>query len=338
MQKKVGRTPSGRLSRLKPVETDPLAEYGLPSKGERRLLSPKVQEAYYAKIAERYLAFCTDAGDRNELQKQFARLARTGDGSNPSPSPTTSQAPPTSIFPEKKKPVTSASATATTDLPPILAALRKLREGLVASARRDAFAAQVYLFAIRLGILASSYETYYPALLYLVHTLHASPRPTSTSTSTSTATGTAAATANILTTTELHECQSYLILDAACRRSDLPEAYALRHRFRLADAKVDAALKALAHDNWVAWRRVKRSVDGHRARIMEFAEGGVRGHTLRAFGRAYLSVDLGFLEGAVGAGWEELRAGFGVGWELEGGDAAKEGRVVVIRRVKARGG
>ncbi|KXX81603.1 hypothetical protein MMYC01_202207 [Madurella mycetomatis] len=336
MQRKVGRTPSARLSRLKPVETDPLAEYGLPSKGEKRLLSPKVQEAYYAKIAERYLAFCTDAGDRNELQKQFARLARTSDSTSPtpSPSPTTSQPPSTSNPPKKP---------ATTDLPPILVALRKLREALVASARRDTFAAQVYLFAIRLGILASSFETYYPALLYLLHTLHASPgpgpgpspspSPTSTST-TSTATATAA---SILTTTELHECQSYLVLDAACRRSDLPEAYALRYRFRLADGKVDAALKALAHDNWVAWRRVKRSVDGHRARIMEFAEGGMRDHTLRAFGRAYLSVEAGFLEGAVGVGWEELRARFGVGWELEGGDAAKDARVV-IRRVKGRGG
>jgi hypothetical protein len=37
MQKKAGRVPSsGHLSRLKPVEIDPLAEYGLPSKGEKR--------------------------------------------------------------------------------------------------------------------------------------------------------------------------------------------------------------------------------------------------------------------------------------------------------------
>ena len=36
MQKQKGRSPSGHLSRLKPVELDPLAEYGLPSKGEKR--------------------------------------------------------------------------------------------------------------------------------------------------------------------------------------------------------------------------------------------------------------------------------------------------------------
>ena len=36
MQRRNGKTPSGRPSRLKPVEIDPLAEYGLPSKGETR--------------------------------------------------------------------------------------------------------------------------------------------------------------------------------------------------------------------------------------------------------------------------------------------------------------
>jgi len=40
MQRKAGRVPSsGHLSRLKPVEIDPLAEYGLPSKGEKRFAS-----------------------------------------------------------------------------------------------------------------------------------------------------------------------------------------------------------------------------------------------------------------------------------------------------------
>lgn len=36
MQRKAGKMPPGPLSRLKPVDADPLAEYGLPSKGEKR--------------------------------------------------------------------------------------------------------------------------------------------------------------------------------------------------------------------------------------------------------------------------------------------------------------
>lgn len=298
-----------------------------------RLLSPRVQEAYYAKIAERYLAFCTGAGDSHELQKQFAQLA-------PIANPTSSLAK------------GNLSPTYKSDLPQILSALRKLREGLVASSRRDTFAAQVYLFAIRLGILASSYETYYPALLYLLRTLLRPPTSSMTtpntfgsnnssnnSSSSSSSSSSTTPTLPLLTPVELHEAQSYLILDAACRRADLAEAYALRRRFGYADAKVDAALRALAHDNWAAWRRVKRAVDGHRARIMEFAEREVRARTLRALGRAYISVELGFLERAVGTGWEEMRDRFGVGWELEdgggGGGDVIDARVV-IRRVKGR--
>jgi len=132
-----------------------------------------------------------------------------------------------------------------------------------------------------------------------------------------------------LTSVERHEVVGYLILDAACRRGDLAEAYALRNRYRLGDAKVDAVLRALAGDNWVVWRRVKKQVDGYRAKLMEFAEGRVRGHTLKAFGRAYLSVPVDVLEAQTGAGWAELRSGYGVGWELDG-------TRVVIRKVQGR--
>ncbi|KAK4112057.1 hypothetical protein N656DRAFT_768732 [Canariomyces notabilis] len=302
----------------------------------RRLLSPKVQEAYYAKIAERYLAFCTDAGDSDGLQKQFGRLAITDSQQLPSsssPTPPPSRPPTSHSNPQQKQ-------TNDSDLGQILSALRKLREGIVASRRRDTFAAQVYLFAVRLGILTSSYETYYPALLYLLHTLHPMSTTSTTATTTnSNPTPQASPSASLLTPVELHEAQSYLILDTACRTGDLAEAYALRRRFRFADAKVDAALRALAHDNWVAWRRVARTVDGHRARIMEFAEPELRTHTLKAIGRSYLSADMGFVEKATGLAWEELKTRFAVGWELEqppGGLGEGEIARVIIRRVKVR--
>ncbi|KAK3991004.1 hypothetical protein QBC44DRAFT_324025 [Cladorrhinum sp. PSN332] len=298
-----GRTPSShQFSRLKPVEIDPLSEYGLPSKGEKRLLSPKVQESYYSKIAERYLALCTDAGDRESLQKQFARLDISSSiPSSPLPSPAGS------TFSSSELPSLSSSS----DISQILSALRKLREAIVASKRRDAFSAQVYLFAIRCGILASSYETYYPALLYLLRSIHP---------------------VHNLTSVELHEIVSYLILDTACRRGDLASAYALRNKHKLKDAKVDGVLKALTGDNWFLWRRVKRGVDGYRAKIMDFSEGDIKGQTLRALGRAYMTVPLGYLEGATGEPWNVLRDKYKVGWEL-GADGK-----VVIRRVQARTG
>ncbi|KAK4176635.1 hypothetical protein QBC36DRAFT_5532 [Triangularia setosa] len=327
----------GHYSRLRPVELDPLSEYGLPSKGEKRLLSPKVQESYYSKIAERYLAFCTEAGDKDNLQKQFARLSVTDTSSSSSspvisipPSPLTS-APPTPLplptpnslptggsFPDISL-VTTAGGKGNLSpqdqsgsLPSILSALRKLREALVATQRRDPFTIQVYLFAIRLGILAKSFESYYPAILYLLRSVHPSCN---------------------LTSVELSECVSYLVLDTACRRQDLAGAFKLRREYKLSDKKVDGVLKALVGDNYVLWRRVKRGVDGYRVKLMEFADGDVKRRMLMAMGRAYLSLPREFLEGHMEESWEGLRSKYGVGWELGG----EKGEKVVIRKVGGKG-
>jgi hypothetical protein len=275
-----------------------------------RLLSPKVQEAFYSRIADRYLAFCTDAGDGDALQRQFASLAladTTSRGPRATPPPTAASSRPGTA------PGTTGSPAPTTPpagaLAQILTALRKLREGIVAAHRTDEFASQAYLFSIRLGILAGAPETYHPALLHLLRAIHP---------------------AHNLTRVEQAEAAAYLVLDAACRRGDLAGAFALRNAHGLRDAAVDRALRALVTDNWVRWRAIKASVDAHRARLMDFAERGVRGHTLKAFGRSYLSVPLGYLEAQTGARWAELQADYAVGWELD-----DKGRVV-IRKVQAR--
>ncbi|KAL2200310.1 hypothetical protein P885DRAFT_27619 [Corynascus similis CBS 632.67] len=364
MQKKQGRGASGHLSRLKPVELDPLAEYGLPSKGEKRLLSPKVQESYYTQITARYLALCTAAGDRDNLQKQFARLSLTTRNDSRVSKPSQLQPLPSPLLssePEPRPPPSSLGNTLTDSdqhLAQIFSALRKLREALVASNRRDHFAVQVYLFSARLGILASAYETYYPALLHLLRW----PAETTTTTMTtarttaaaaevaasrnvsdngdgSIATTTATTTITTLTSLELQEVVGYLVLDAACRRGDLASAYRLRNEHRALmqqqqqrDGRLlDAALRALAADNWVAWRRIRRQADGYRARLMALADARVVvAHTLRAFARAYHSIPLAVLEEQTGCQWDELRERFGVGWELD------EAGNVVIRKVKGR--
>ncbi|KAL2159446.1 hypothetical protein VTH06DRAFT_2451 [Thermothelomyces fergusii] len=384
MQRKQGRGYSGHLSRLKPVEQDPLAEYGLPSKGEKRLLSPKVQESYFTQITARYLAFCTAAGDGDNLQKQFARLSLNGGDSKssnrssrlqPLPPPLLSPAPSEELAQDRPPKLSEAgrphsssasssysAATAVAEAGPesghqhlsqILSALRKLREAIIASNRRDHFAVQVYLFSARLGILASAYETYYPALLQLLR--WSSSTSTTTTTTTATATASEAAVGGdrqsdvsttttkdddndsggtddgMLTSLERQEVVGYLVLDAACRRGDLAGAYRLRHEQGLRDGRVDAALRALAADNWVAWRRARRQADGYRARLMDLADGRVVvRHTLKAFAHAYHSLPRAVLEEQTGRAWAELRESFGVGWELDAGD------VVVIRKVKGR--
>lgn len=164
-------------------------------------------------------------------------------------------------------------------------------------------------------------ESYHPALLHLLYTMH----PTSP-----------------LTKTELHEFASYLILDLACRQADLAGAQRVRVRFRvgaggstlgdtngLGSGKVGKVLFALVHDDYELWRRVRRSVDAHQGALMDWAEEGVRMHALKCLGRAYLNVDLAFLERVTDEKWATLVGTHKVGWELQ--DAK-----VIIRKPKAR--
>lgn len=257
------------------------------------------------------MTFCSDAGQRDELLRRFSSLEPSSSKSSSSKysSSNSSTAPETSrrVLPSIND-ETLQSPASTKALSDVVAALRKLREGIVATKRVDDFAVQAYLFCIRLSILVKHSESYHPAILHLLRSIH--PH-------------------HPLTSVELQEVVAYLVLDAACRRGALAEAFALRQRYSLKDTKVNAALTALAHDNYVLFQKVKRSVDGHRARIMEWAEGDLRMHTLKCFGRTYLSVELDFLEQATGSKWADLKQGDGVGWDLEGSK-------VVIRKIKAR--
>ncbi|EGX96089.1 hypothetical protein CCM_00744 [Cordyceps militaris CM01] len=189
-----------------------------------------------------------------------------------------------------------------------MSALRKLREGIVASNRTDDFAIQAYLFCIRLAVLVKQPESYQAAILHLLGNIHPEQN---------------------LTVIEYQEVVGYLVLDTACRQRELSEAYFLRQKYALQDKKVNDALFALAHDNFILFHRVRRAVDGHQARILEWAEPELRLHTLKCFGRAYLNVDLKYLETATNSEWDDLRQKDGVGWELEG-------TKVIIRKIKAR--
>ncbi|KAF7544006.1 hypothetical protein G7Z17_g10294 [Cylindrodendrum hubeiense] len=299
MPSKGGRAPSGPWGRLKPVEQDPLQSIGLPSKGDTRLLDFKTQEKYYTKIMERYMTFCTDAGERDELLRRFSSLEISTPGVSSATPSASSRGPSTATLQDPDN---------TKALSDVMMALRKLREGIVASKRADDFAIQAYLFCIRLSVLVKHPESYHPAILHLLrHILPLHP----------------------LTSIEVQEVVGYLILDTACRRRELADAFSIRHEYQIKDGKLDAALDALTHDNYILFQRVKNDVDRHRAKLLEWAEDDVRLHALKCFGRTYLSVDLGFLEMATDSKWKDLKEKDGVGWELDG-------ERVVVRKVKAR--
>lgn len=103
----------------------------------------------------------------------------------------------------------------------------------------------------------------------------------------------------------------------------------MRNKYKIRDAKIDAVLRALVRDDFVLFWRVRGSVDGYKAKLMEWAEDGVRRRTLKCLGRAYLGIELKNLEALVCERWDVLVGEYGVGWLLEGSK-------VVIRKPKTK--
>ena len=257
-----------------------------------RLLDFRTQEDYYSKVVQRYEDFW--AGSGRSLEDAFASLSLDGASLNG--------------YQLVKSGMSDGSNSSSKELSTILMAMRKIREAVVSSARKDSFALQAYVFIIRATILAKHMESYHPALLHLLHTIHPVTH---------------------LTTVEYNEFVGYYILDLACRQNDLAAAYRVKSRYRYKDDQVEAVVKALVHGDWFTFWNIEYLVTSHQKRLMEWTEDEVRSRALGCLGKAYLSVDKKYLEKAIHWQWEELVEKKNIGWQLEGD-------VVIIRRIKGK--
>src|SRR5439155_7885722 len=95
--------------------------------------------------------FCAASSNGDELGKSFASLSISHASS-------TVQNP--------------ADRTSEQELSTTLLAMRKLREGIVASQRIDDFAVRAYVYCIRVAILVKHMESYHPALRHLLRNIH----------------------------------------------------------------------------------------------------------------------------------------------------------------------
>ncbi|KAI9844762.1 MAG: hypothetical protein M1837_005295 [Sclerophora amabilis] len=298
-----------------------------------KLLDLKTQQTYYSKIVERYMQFCAASGGGMQLEKQFASLSLSAShydgGASGGEGPTLEER--SNALPMTTQELSSESirvkhSDTDKELSSLLLAMRKLREGVVASNRRDDFSVKVYVFCIRVSILTKHVESYHPALLHLLRVLHpASP--------------------HTLSSTEFYELVGYLVLDSACRQQDFAAAYSVRHTFTYGKSDafvrrphasdgggsgVDAVLHALVHDNYHLFWKLKQNVDGYKSRLMEFAEDGMTALALKCLGRTYFTVEKVFVTRVTAVeDWKVLQKRFGVGWELDGEN-------VIIRRPKGR--
>jgi hypothetical protein len=255
------------------------------------------------------MSFCSDARQSTELLHRFSTLNIESDKAVDNAKlslASTSMTAKSMASSKASQSITDAQNSR--DLSVLIMAMRKLREGILASNRIDSFSVQAYIFCIRLSILVKHMESYHPALLHLLQKMHP---------------------VYPLSNVELQEFAGYLVLDLACRQHDLAQAYVMRCRYSLKDSKVNAVLSALVHENYQLFWRVKRSVDGHKAKLLEFSEDEMRIQALKCLGRTYFSIDLNYLEQVTGSTWETLVSEQKVGWELQG-------KNVIIRKPKAR--
>ena len=257
-----------------------------------RLLDFRTQENYYSKLVQRYEDFW--AGSGKSLNDALASLSLDGatlDG-----------------YSHVKSSASNGPNSESKELSTILMAMRKIREAIVSSARKDTFAMQAYVFIIRATILAKHMESYHPALLHLLHTIHP---------------------VTPLATVEYNEFVGYYILDLACRQKDLAAAYHVKSRSKYKDGQVEAVVKALVHGDWCTFWNKETLVTSHQKRLMEWAQDEMRSRALGCLCKGYLSVDKNYLEKAIHWRWEQLVEENNIGWQLEGD-------VVIIRRIRGK--
>jgi len=129
---------------------------------------------------------------------------------------------------------------------------------------------------------------------------------------------------------------TYLILDLATRQDDLIAAHAMRYNSKLKygyeSRIVDAVLRAIVTDNWVAFWRTRRKVDGYVRAVLYWHTEKLRKTALKAISRTYMSCDVKWILQSTGGeemSWEELVQKEDIGW-IRDGDKA------IIRKPKTR--
>ena len=267
-----------------------------------RLLNFKTQEDYFRKVVDRYER-CHPSGESNgALDEAFASLSIdriSEDRSNRIKTMAETKVSGGAL---------RVSIEDSGELSMVLMAMRKLREAIIASARKDVFALQAYAFIIRATILMRHMESYHPALLHLLRNIHP---------------------VTALTASEHHEFVGLYILDLSCRQDDLAAAFKMGCRYNYQNVRVDALLKAIVHGNWYAFWKIKPLMSDHQQRLLEYSEEGMRQRALNCLGKSYLSVDRAFLERSARRSWRELEEKSNVHWQLEAD-------VVTIRQIKRK--
>ncbi|KAL8670148.1 MAG: hypothetical protein Q9168_005295 [Polycauliona sp. 1 TL-2023] len=282
-----------RPSRLRPACIDPLDRVGLVSKGDQSLLNHRTQEEYFNTITTRFHALAGPLEDR--VQDEDGVTTRMASLSIDHKMPSVITAP-----------TTAHISASTPGMPPVIMAMRKLREAIVATSRVDEFAKAVYIFIIQATILLGHPESYHPALLYLIRRIHST---------------------GLLSKKEESDFIGYYILDLSCRQHDLATALRVRHMYNHKSARIGMVLRGLVHGNWMLFHNARSMANVYEKPLIDWASGRMTDHAVQCLGRSYLSVSKAYVEQCTGMKWESLKESRKILWTCDG-------EAVIIKHTK----
>ena len=180
-------------------------------------------------------------------------------------------------------------------MPVVTQAMRKLREAIVATHRRDLFAQGAYVFMLHAAILICHVESYHPTILYLLRCIHPIT-PLSGS---------------------LHsQILGYHILDLACRQKKYDQAFEIVAQNSVLHPSIPLLVRALVRGDWVQFCHVKKGLQVYVRRLIDSSDH-VSLHALSCIQKTYLSVDKQFIERTITVSWERLKTEHNLQWPME---------------------
>lgn len=164
-----------------------------------------------------------------------------------------------------------------------MSALRKLREGIVASRREDLFAIDVFERTVRCAILVNHKDAYMPTMRYLIRTLYPNAQGRICLKS-----------RDILHS--LYLIHLFMIGDHTeymVERSKLGERKGLAHEI----------VRAYIQGNWTRWHHLLKDAAFLEAKLMQQTFSIMADHVLSTISASYMAVDIAWLTKASSDHW-----------------------------------
>ncbi|ORY87975.1 hypothetical protein BCR37DRAFT_375956 [Protomyces lactucae-debilis] len=259
------------MSRLKAARTE---GYGYVSRvdGDQRLMVHETQETFFDELCAKYeLKSLQDAATLGWLKLVNA---------------------------DPKLPVLEKYILASEDSD-CLSSLRGLREGIVASGRKDAFTTDVFERIALFSIMRDHVESYRPSVKYLLDQLY--PK------------------LDLLESENAQHVRRWYLLHLVCVTGDFPELYRCRLDMRADSGLADLVLGCLLHGNYARWHKLYNTqANAVEQRLMSRSYDRISKHTLGVLGAAYMSASTTWVEDLVQNQDLIVEHAQEYGWTVEG--------------------